>query len=248
MKYDQATYDRLVTLFRRSPGNISAVAREMGVDRKVVRRAWEKGWQTWLGTAKPIKLVIADERDRARAEALDRVRRDAELAEAERERRAAAVAESLREEAELLGYSRRALLRLGKMVEVMGGVMHVVSKVVQDAVIDPATGQLRPNPNLKPLEASRIVRDFSAVAGRVAYASQVVIELGRADRGDTPLAQPGAGEMDDQALIDNMNLVADVRDYLRELDHDPTGAGSSGAADPADEPEPGDPPPRRDPP
>lgn len=100
-------YDRIVEGYRQAPGNATYAARYSGVDRRTAGKAWAKGWPafTW---AIPIREVIRQEMESARAERIrlqeeerahqqrerDRARQDAVKTQAEELQATAAARQS----------------------------------------------------------------------------------------------------------------------------------------------------------
>lgn len=208
-------YDLLVQAYIGGPGNHSRAHRETGFDRKSCRYAWENGWEKWaLPGCIPIREVVADERAAARAAARDRQKREAELVEAERARRDSALRQAMLEEASLLIETRSGVFRLADTVAKLAKVMPAFAKAVQDAVVDPATNQIRQTPLVTPIQASKILRDFSAIAHRTTYAAQVVFQLGKEDRGLTPPPK-GVEEIEDPSeLLEELSAAASLHDRL----------------------------------
>ena len=75
---DEGVYSRLCEAYRIKPGNHSHAGIYASVDRQTAKVAWEKGWvrhfkdgRTIKPWAHPIKDVIDDEANRARARRLE---------------------------------------------------------------------------------------------------------------------------------------------------------------------------------
>jgi hypothetical protein len=78
-------YDLLVVAFRERPGQFSHAARHAGVEARMAKRGWFNGWPKDATWAKPIKLVLEEENDSARAEMLKQAEADRAAAQKERD-------------------------------------------------------------------------------------------------------------------------------------------------------------------
>lgn len=76
-------YNLLLEGFRASPANAAHAARVAGCDRRTALRAWHHGWPAFEW-ARPIKVVLADEGQRARRELDEAILRRRAWEEAER--------------------------------------------------------------------------------------------------------------------------------------------------------------------
>jgi len=79
--------EKLLEAFRRSPGHARLAARAAGIDHRTARKAWERGWPHQPHAARPMREVIAEEQEAARAlrdqQGAEVLRRAAELEAAE---------------------------------------------------------------------------------------------------------------------------------------------------------------------
>ena len=68
-RYDRRTYEAILSGYREDPANVTNAARYAGVTREMARNAWHRGFPRQYAAgaawARPIKEVLAEERDSA---------------------------------------------------------------------------------------------------------------------------------------------------------------------------------------
>jgi hypothetical protein len=202
-------YDLMVASYRECPGNASHAARKCGCDRRMARRGWEKGWPryTW---ALPIREVLANEA-KADEERLSLAkRRAAEEAIADAEQRRVNTKEARDEEDKILRIGRRDVLGTLVMAAELVPAMRVLSKVVNDAII---------NGKIQGIEGAKMAMNFlqrhATLVSKAVYAADAMVKLSRIDRG-----QPSAVVGIDQELDADMSYeeaVAELEDAAEVL-------------------------------
>lgn len=178
----QELWGRLVEGFRQAPGNASAAGRFAGVDRKTARNAWENGWKErpW---ARPIKDILADERQTAMARAaeLERKRHEAALADQEAARKESI--EAAKQEALMLRAGRADVLGILANANNLAPTMRALGDIVRAAVLD-EHGRPLPNPDISPREAMKLIERHASVTSKAIDAAEKLIERGRVERGE----------------------------------------------------------------
>lgn len=229
MKFDRTNYEKILEGYRGAPGNHSAASRWSGVDRQAATRAWTKGWPQFAW-ARPIRDVLKEEGDAKRIADLEKARRAREADDADRAKNEGERKQAIDEERQVMRTVREDVLHAANVVKRLVPSMHVLGMIIQNELIDPTTGKAFPNPAIKAPQAMKLLRDFSTLVARVSIAERVVVELGRLDRGESTANVKEVTDMDNDALLESLDLIASVRDQVRaDL--------ASGAMD--EEPEPG---------
>jgi hypothetical protein len=255
-RYDRRTYDALLAGFRDDPGNITKCAKYAGVTREMARGAWHRGFPRQYAAgaawARPIKEVLAEERDSAHIARVERARRDAELADAAREKARQESIEELAEEGKLRTTVRKAVLGMVIIQTRALPAMSACVEVIRSALLEPdgAGGfRAKANPGVTPLQASKLLREAVVNNERIAASTKAIIELGRLIRGESTLNVAQAQEMSEEDALEELAMAAEVHRHAvaaRSRDLGPDGApaleasyevhddGSGGAPD-ADE-------------
>lgn len=172
----------LVEGFRLAPGNASRAARFAGVDRKTARNAWENGWRG-LPWARPIKDILAEERQTAMARAaeLERRRHEAALADQEAARRESI--DAAKQEALLLKAGRADVLGILANANSLTPTMRALGDLIRAAVLD-EHGRPLPKPGISPREAMDLISRHASVTSKAIDAAEKLIERGRVERGE----------------------------------------------------------------
>ncbi len=184
-------YDALLEGFRVKPGNASHAADVAGCERRMARRGWEQGWERNAIWARPIREVIREELQAARAERVRMQEEEQEHAQGIRDR---ARADSIKANVE------------------------EAHKILQGMMIStfPLLGKLKaalsdPNLQLKPKEMVRILKDTSGVVRQVNEAIKTSLEIERLRLGE-PLR---GDDVDDD--LGNDELLEDLLGIDRTL-------------------------------
>jgi hypothetical protein len=219
---DRRTYDALLAGFRNDPGNITACAKYVGVTRECARAAWHRGFPRQYAAgarwARPIKEVLAEERDAAQVARTERARKDAEAADAERERARRESIEELAEEGRLRATTRKAVLGLVLVQTELIPAARACVGVIRSAVLEPdGAGGWKPKakPDLTPTQASKILREATTNMERLASAGQRVVELGRLVRGESTLNVAAARDQSPEEALEELEMAAEVLSHVR---------------------------------
>ena len=219
---DRRTYDALLAGFRNDPGNITACAKYVGVTRECARAAWHRGFPRQYAAgarwARPIKEVLAEERDAAQVARTERARKDAEVADADRERARRESIEELAEEGRLRSTTRKAVLGLVLVQTELIPAARACVGVIRGAVLEPdGAGGWKPKakPDLTPVQASKILREAVANVERLSLGAQKVIELGRLVRGESTLNIAAVREQSPEEALDELEMAAEVLAHVR---------------------------------
>lgn len=129
-KADQTVlYPKLLDAFREDPGNINAAANKCGVKWSTADRAWRLGARAY--NYPPIKLVIAEEQEKARA--LLEADRLAKIAERRREIEAASenAIKARKQEGQMVALTRGQSLGALTAVTVLSGEARALAEAVK---------------------------------------------------------------------------------------------------------------------
>jgi hypothetical protein len=221
-RYDRRTYDALLAGFRDDPGNITKCAKYAGVTREMARGAWHRGFPRQYAAgaawARPIKEVLAEERDSAQVARAERARKDAEAADAERERARRESIEELAEEGRLRSTTRKAVLGLVLVQTELIPAARACVGVIRSAVLEPdGAGGWKPKakPDLTPTQASKILREATTNVERLAAGAQRVVELGRLIRGESTLNVAAARDQSPEEALEELEMAAEVLSHVR---------------------------------
>lgn len=221
-RYDRRTYEAILSGYREDPANVTNAARFAGVTREMARNAWHKGFPRQYAAgarwARPIKEVLAEERDAAQVARAERARKDAEAADAERERARRESIEELAEEGRLRATTRKAVLGLVLVQTELIPAARACVGVIRGAVLEPdGAGGWKPKakPDLTPTQASKILREATANMERLASAGQRVVELGRLVRGESTLNVAAARDQSPEEALEELEMAAEVLSHVR---------------------------------
>ncbi len=212
--YTRALYDALVVGYRLAPGNAAHAGRVAGCERRCALRAWEHGWRG-LPWARPIREVLAEETQAARARVAeqDRMKREGEDARREQARVEGIEAES--QERSMLRAARQDVLASAVVAAELVPAMRGLAAIVKSAVLD-ANGKPLPNPTIDAKSAIIMISRWTGIVGKVVYAAEVLAQLGRTERG---LANTIVGhaeielspEQTEDELVAGVELLARIR-------------------------------------
>lgn len=147
----QELYESLCIAFKDKPGNCSNAARVAGCDRRMAKRAWEKGWK-YAPWAIPIKVAL--QRDQVEARAVRAQIRTREYLDAEQIRDQARqdAIESRAEEGELVRLARRATIDLMGQTVLTIEAARAVTQRLHQAVTTGGVDSLSPGQCLSLME------------------------------------------------------------------------------------------------
>ncbi len=176
-------YDSLVEAYRESPGNAAHAARRGGCERRMARRAWDLGWKDYPW-ARPIRLVMADEANLARARAAEITRTAVSAADAQRDAARKEHVEALAQEQQVLKVARADVLGALVIAAELAPAMRILARVIVKACELGPDGAL---PGMKPVEAMHLMSRHATLVQKAVGAAECIVQLSRLDRG-----QPGA--------------------------------------------------------
>lgn len=167
-------YERMLKAFREEPGNASYAARFAGCERRMTKRAWEKGWPQH-GWAKPIRHVLEEERFTAVAEAARRRREEATKVE---ENRTLAKEEGIGRQRDLVQLARGVRGDLGLATVSLQHVGRALAGMFQNRPLNVAALA-----DLPPAQQIRLLLDYSRAVGYAVSAYEALDRIARLDEG-----------------------------------------------------------------
>lgn len=191
-------YETLLAAFREAPGAFAASARRAGVDPRTAKRLWKGPPLLDYPWARPIRLVLEEERLEALARARDEERRAIEASIAEREKGRAAAIEVRAQEEQVSKLARGNVIAALGMAAELVPAMRALSRVIQDAAKPGPNGE---PPAIRPGDAMHLLSRHSTMLTKAVNAAQQVLDLGRLDRGEpTAIVGVAGGFPDGRAL------------------------------------------------
>lgn len=220
-------YNQMLATFRESPGVWAPVCRATGVGARFARRAWETGWLPRIPWARPIRQVIEDEQQAARAEQfrLEEARRKS-LAE---EQRAASndVSKTMAQEGQMISAARVNVLNtLASMLQTGAAVRQLCADFSADVVGGKYKGD--------PAAAMKALDAYARAQRSLAGVMEKAIQNERLVKGEPTAIVGHSGMPSDMSLEDGFKLVARASDLyalVRARGH--IGPGEDPAPEPA---------------
>lgn len=220
-RVDQAVFDKLLEAYRLDPGNHSAAARHAAVTRRTAKHAWAVGYPDRPWGSKPIKDMLADETELARArveleEERETLEEERLALEAEREREAARqnAIRAKEQEAQLISAARAgALLGLRSAVQAAPGLQKAMVRLGQELEDMSAQGKA-----LTPKEVaqlSSIMRRYSSTLRELNAAGQISMEMERLFLGEPSKIIGVETEFDSMPLNELVKLAGYQDSVLR---------------------------------
>lgn len=176
----QDLYDSLVIAFREAPGNVSFAARRAICSRQLAKRLWDGRPYKDYPWAKPISVVLEDERLAAMAFAREAARRDAEAKEAQRQRASEEAIEAQAQERQMLRVARADVLGALTLAASLVPAMQQAAKAITKALEAKPDGS---PPEIKAKDAMTLLTRHTQLIQRAVGAAEAVIQLSRLDRG-----------------------------------------------------------------
>lgn len=203
-------YDSLVIAYREAPGNASFASRRALCDRRMAKRGWELGWPAYPW-ARPIKVVLEEEKQAAQA-ALRRAQISAqEAAEAERELARQESIEGLKQERQMLKAARGDVLSVLVIAAELVPAMRACAQAVAAAMKpDPATGKPA---QIAPAVAMGLLTRHATLVQKAVGSAEAIIQLSRLDRGAATVIHGAAAE--DLSIEDALAELEAVEEVLR---------------------------------
>lgn len=185
-KFSRNTYEKVLEGFREAPGNVSAASRYAGTDSRTAKRLWESGWPrfTW---ARPIREILDEEKAKSLSIVAERLQREKELHEVDRERARVLGVETKAAEEQLLIAARKnvaaAFGLAAKLVPAMDGAVGYIRSVF----VNPATGQPKSAQEIEalgmtPAVAMSLLRQHAGMLARATGVMETLIQIGRTER------------------------------------------------------------------
>ena len=171
----QELYDRLVEGFRRAPGNASHAARVADCDRRMAARGWNQGWLNQVTWARPIRDVIKEEMEAARAERLKLQEREREQQTQDREKARQDSVKAAAEEGQAAAIARANSIAIGGIIQGLLRGLIPLTRRVQESL---ATEDLRPR------EIARMLGDAAWIVKHGNEAIKTAFELERIRLGE----------------------------------------------------------------
>ena len=174
-------FDRLISAYRESPGNVEHARRFAGCGRDLAQRAWVRGWPHFRGGLS-IQLVFQDEQRKARAQLLAEQAARSAMADREREDAHKQAVEARKQEGQMVNLARGGSLQgltiVGQLVA-GGRVMAAkVKKLLDEEAAKPDTipdpihaGVTIPNPYRMNMT------DQLVILGRIASISRQLVDM-----------------------------------------------------------------------
>lgn len=213
--YTRKLYDALVEGFRLAPANAAHAARVAGCERRCAKRAWEEGWRG-LPWARPIREVLAEETQAARARAATEERRRREADDARREAARQEGIEAEAQERSMLKAARQDVLAAAVVSAELVPTMRALAVVIRNAVIDPDSGRVRDKPLVDAKTSMTLLSRWTGMVGKVVYAAEVLAQLGRTERGQANaivghVEVEMSPEQTEEELLAGVELLARLR-------------------------------------
>jgi hypothetical protein len=171
-------YDNLLRGYREMPGNFANAARAAGCRYPMAKRGWELGWSPRIPWARPIKTVLREEQEAARAEQrrLELLEKDKSAEERDRARQDSVKA--MAQEGQMLAAGRANVLStLASATQALPAVKKLLSDL-NAALVDPNAVKLTP------MAAVKLFREFGLGVRYLVEASNRLIEAERTSKGE----------------------------------------------------------------
>lgn len=211
--FTRELYDRMTVAFREFPGNASATARALNVDRRMTTRGWKTGWPRY-DWARPICDVIAEERAAARAQMQKLHESAADEAVAQRDADREASIRAHTEEERIMEIARKDVVGALVISAELVPAMRTLGKLVIDAV----RGETIP-----PSKALDLISRHAQLTSKAVHAADAIVKLGRLSRGQPGAIvgmQPGTPTPDEtltyEEAVEELENAADLLALVKE--------------------------------
>jgi hypothetical protein len=181
--YSRDTYNRLVSALRETGGVIAPAARIANTTERTVKKAFLTGWPRY-DWARPIQVVLAEERERALGIVAERARREAERAAQDaRDARELGI-EAAAQEAQILTAARKNVLAVFGLSARLVPAMDALVDVIRHATLDESGRKRAPSEiRISPTNALGLLSRHASILARAMAVGEQVVALGRAERG-----------------------------------------------------------------
>lgn len=228
-------YNLLLEAYRECPGNASYAMRKAVCGRPMAGRAWYPGWTDKFSWARPIRDVLAEEREAARAEQSRQDRVAREVADIERDKTRQDAVKTLVQEGQMLAAGRaNVLAELASATQALPAMKKIIEQV-RDGILSGAA--------MTPTQGVRLFREFNLAIRYMVEAADRLIEAERRSKGepstiigisagDTMSVEDAQREMEEvtalYALAKERGLVGDVQVQPAASPNGGAGEGSNG--------------------
>lgn len=185
----QDFYEKALALYRETPGACAEVARRLPCSRQLAKRLWAGPPYPVYPWARPISLVIEDERRAARARQLDLARQAQEADAAEREKARMSHIDSLAQEAQMMKVARGDTLAALALAAELTPAMRQLARVIVEAAKPKPDGA---PPDISAVQAMALLSRHTQLIQRAVGAAETLVQLGRLERGQST-ANVGVG-------------------------------------------------------
>jgi hypothetical protein len=178
----------------------------------MAKRGWEAGWLDRAPWARPIRVVIEEEREQAQAAVRAVHIRASEAADAERELSRQESIEARKQEQQMLKAARGDVLAaLVLATELIPSMREVVKIVAESLKPDPVTGK---RAAIAPAVAMGLLTRHATLIQKAVGAAEAVIQLSRLERGASTV-NLGVGIPDEQlSMEDAMQELEAIEEVL----------------------------------
>ncbi len=201
--YSRELYDLLVGAFRERPGEFTVVSQMVGCTRACATHAWKKGWVPRVPWAKPISLLLEEEKEAARALVAQRNLSEAEEAGLLREQARREAIEAHAAEGQMVRLARSDATSLLAAVGKLQPSLHRLSEKLGRMLMDDGEKMTR-------REAAALLGMLSRTTKEALAAGQVAIELERLHLGAPTqiLGVQDVGEMSTEEAVREIEAAA----------------------------------------
>lgn len=208
-------YEKLLNAYREEPGNATHAGRKCGCDRRAALFAWEKGWKhhPW---ARPIKDVLMEEREEARALARRKQEEMQLAAEATRDLARKEAVDARKQELDILRVARSDVLAALAIAAECVPAMRILAKVIAEFCRPGPQGQL---PTIGPKDAMQLMTRHASLVQKAVGAAEAVIQLSRLERGESTVNVGLAQEQEpltQEALFEELEAVEEILQAARQ--------------------------------
>lgn len=217
-RLDEAIWNKVLEAYRLDPGNHSAASKHALISRKSAAQLWDRGYPRQPWGQKPIKQLIQEDIEIARARAQHEVEReelqeDQAALEAERDREAVRqhAVQARKEEAVLVVLARQASVRaLAAAASTAEGLKAIMTRIGKEFELIAGAG---PMTKKEILDMSNVARRYSATLREIVTSGQMAMEMERLYMGE-PTEIIGVTTELDQLPMQELVKMAGYQDQV----------------------------------
>lgn len=225
--YTRELYNKLLEGYRGAPGVHTKAARYAGVGWRTAKRAYTQGWPQ-VAWGKAIELVLREEGDQAKVIAMERARRERELQDADAEKARRARLEQVAEEEIIARALRKDVQNAAILVSSLTPAMQGYTRIIFQEVLEPEPDgsynlnrpRFKQSPGVSAVAAIRAIEAFTRMASRVSQAGELVIQLGRTERGEANM-NVAVDNMSAESAVEELQLAESTHKRWLNRDIDP---------------------------